>query len=578
MNKKKLFRGILEPAPAQGETIKRVVFDDAGVTCGPGWDTCTDAEKLGMRFPEDPKDFYVDAENGDDTADGHTPESAWKSLSKVNAEELQAGDRVLLKAGSVFEESLLINGSGSAEDPIIIDMYNDDIIGKAAGERPHIKGGGKAKISVEGQQVSYGVYLENSSYVHISNLEISNQAAQRQLSVGLAVIASSGDLVSGIHLDNLYVHDVNGTLTEKVLPNGGIYFVVTAGGDNSRFDDILIENCSVKRVSRTGISVGYTMKNTTRWDNWGGRIPQEVLDATGHTNVVIRNNYVEDAGGDAIVPMYCIRPLVEYNISNGASKNTEMNPGAMYNAAVWPWRCEDAIFQFNEVYGTHMNGDGQAFDCDYSRGTVYQYNYSHDNYGGFLLVCQLESLESVIRYNISQNDRRYLFLMSNPNNADVYNNTFYIGEGLNVEMVSLNGVATLKNNIFYNLGTKKTVNWGSGFTYDHNLFYGFENTPDDPNKIIADPMFVDPGKGGVGVEGDPAIDTLGGYALQEGSPAIDAGVEIANNGGRDYAGNLLGKTPTDIGAMEYTEAADKGVLKERIAQAQAMKEEYEEES
>ena len=204
--------------------------------------------------------------------------------------------------------------------------------------------------------------------------------------------------------------------------------------------------------------------STDLWDGHGGIIPQEVLDAYGHTNVLIRNNYVEEAGGDAIVPMFSIKPVIEYNISNGASQNTKHT--SMYNAGIWPWRCEDAVFQYNECYGTILNGDGQAYDCDWSRGTIYQYNYSHDNEGGFILICQSEVLDSIVRYNISQNDQRCLFLTSNTHNADVYNNTFYIGERLDTEVVEdVGGVGTLKNNIFYNLGTSKTTTWGRHFSY-----------------------------------------------------------------------------------------------------------------
>lgn len=403
--------------------------------------------------------FYVDSENGDDGADGMTPETAWKTLTKVNETELIGGDRILLKAGSVFEDQALsIKGSGTAENPIIIDMYDGDVVGAEAGDRLHIKGNGKNSFEYQGNQISYGLHIKNASHVRVNNIEISNQGDTRRLSVGLCVEAAGCGVMQGVHINNVYIHDVNGTYEEKTLPNGGLYYVVSDHSNNTRFDDIQVVNNIVKRVSRTGISVG-TTSSSALWDGHGGNIPQEVLDAYGHTNVLIRNNYVEEAGGDAIVPMFSIKPLIEYNISNGASQNTKHT--SMYNAGIWPWRCEDAVFQYNECYGTILNGDGQAYDCDWSRGTVYQYNYSHDNEGGFILICQSEVLDSVVRYNISQNDQRCIFLTSNTHNADVYNNTFYIGEGLDTEVVEdVGGVATLKNNIFYNLGTATTTTWG----------------------------------------------------------------------------------------------------------------------
>lgn len=511
----------------------------------------------------EPATFYVDSENGDDSADGMTPETAWKTLTKVNETQLIGGDRILLKAGSVFEDQALsIKSGGTAENPIIIDMYDGDVVGAEAGERPHIKGNGKNSFEYQGNQISYGLHIKNASHVQVNNVEISNQGDTRKLSVGLCVEAAGCGVMQGVHINNVYIHDVNGTYEEKTLPNGGLYYVVSDHSNNTRFDDIQVVNNIVKRVSRTGISVGMT-SSTDLWDGHGGIIPQEVLDAYGHTNVLIRNNYVEEAGGDAIVPMFSIKPVIEYNISNGASQSTKHT--SMYNAGIWPWRCEDAVFQYNECYGTILNGDGQAYDCDWSRGTIYQYNYSHDNEGGFILICQSEVLDSIVRYNISQNDQRCLFLTSNTHNADVYNNTFYIGEGLDTEVVEdVGGVATLKNNIFYNLGTSTTTTWGRNFSYENNLYYGYDSTPKDSRKIIADPMFADPGTGGTGVLGDSAIDTLGGYRLQEDSPAIDAGLEIENNGGRDYFGTPLADGKTDIGAAEYAEPVSTAVLEYAI--------------
>ena len=511
----------------------------------------------------EPATFYVDSENGDDSADGMTPETAWKTLTKVNETQLIGGDRILLKAGSVFEDqSLSIKSGGTADNPIIIDMYDGDVVGAEAGERPHIKGNGKNSFEYQGNQISYGLHIKNASHVQVNNVEISNQGDTRKLSVGLCVEAAGCGVMQGVHINNVYIHDVNGTYEEKTLPNGGLYYVVSDHSNNTRFDDIQVVNNIVKRVSRTGISIGTTSASSF-WDGHGGLIPQEVLDAYAHTNVLIRNNYVEESGGDAIVPMFSIKPVIEYNISNGASQNTKHT--SMYNAGIWPWRCEDAVFQYNECYGTILNGDGQAYDCDWSRGTIYQYNYSHDNEGGFILICQSEVLDSIVRYNISQNDQRCLFLTSNTHNADVYNNTFYIGEGLDTEVVEdVGGVATLKNNIFYNLGTSTTTTWGRNFSYENNLYYGYDSTPEDSRKIIADPMFTDPGTGGTGALGDSAIDTLGGYRLQEDSPAIDAGLEIENNGGRDYFGTPLTDGKTDIGAAEYAEPVSTAVLEYAI--------------
>ena len=69
---------------------------------------------------------------------------------------------------------------------------------------------------------------------------------------------------------------------------------------------------------------------------------------------------------------------------------------------IWPWKCKDAIFQYNEAFDTCQNQDGQAWDADYGDGTVYQYNYSHNNGGGSVMFCGGEAINNIFRYNISQ--------------------------------------------------------------------------------------------------------------------------------------------------------------------------------
>lgn len=43
-------------------------------------------------------------------------------------------------------------------------------------------------------------------------------------------------------------------------------------------------------------------------------------------------------------------------------------------AGIWPWKCKDSVFQYNECYNNlnsfNGNGDGQAWDADWTDGTV----------------------------------------------------------------------------------------------------------------------------------------------------------------------------------------------------------------
>ena len=133
----------------------------------------------------------------------------------------------------------------------------------------------------------------------------------------------------------------------------------------------------------------------------------------GHENITLRGNYVVAAGGDAITPMYALRPLVEHNTADSCA--FEMNdryykyPGKRQGkvaAAIWPWKCKDALLRYNDVADTKLNQDGMAYDADSGDGTVYEYNYSAYNEGGAMMFCLGEAVHSTYRHNVSDRDRR----------------------------------------------------------------------------------------------------------------------------------------------------------------------------
>jgi YHS domain-containing protein len=99
-----------------------------------------------------------------------------------------------------------------------------------------------------------------------------------------------------------------------------------------------------------------------------------------------------------------------------------------------------------------------------------------------------------------------------------------------------------------------TYNFLSGATrtFSHNVFYNDSNQPSgesniyDSNKLTSDPNLVNPGTDGNG------LDAVDGYNLQSGSPCIDSGMNITNNGGLDYWGNDMPYNGiTDRGFYEW---------------------------
>lgn len=480
--------------------------------------------------------YYVDSISGNDNNDGLSPNTAWKSLTKVNATTFQAGSTISFKAGCMWTGQLYPKGSGTGGNPITIDMYG-------SGNKPVIAGGGT---------VADTFYLYNQQYWVVKNLEITNDSASAGKRKGVHIVAQNIGTCNFIHLQNLYVHHVKGDNTDKLT--GGIVIEVLGNVTPTKFNDVLIDGCTVKNVDRTGI------ETMSYWQARGGHQSSGGV-WTPSTNLVVSNNVLEDIGGDGIVIRHATAPLIQYNVASNCN-----NRANTYNAAFWPGNADDAVFQYNEAYLTHLTQDGQGFDCDYDcNRTIIQYNYSHDNEGGFLLVCcngtEAGSFnrDSVIRYNISQNDgingSRIFHITGNTSNTKIYNNTIYLASG-SVDVIrhdSWGGYPNgtqYYNNIFYNLGFGGyTFGSSTDNVFDYNAFYGNHpaTEPVDAHKLTSDPRLMSPGSGGIG------RDSVGGYKLSTGSPALGSGKLIPDNGGKDYWGNGVSSTvPPNRGAYNGT--------------------------
>ncbi|UCF37833.1 MAG: right-handed parallel beta-helix repeat-containing protein [Acidobacteriota bacterium] len=492
--------------------------------------------------PEGPRTYYLDSVAGDDANSGQSEKAPWKSLDRVNETRFAPGDQILFKADSEYVGRLAPKGSGSLENPIKVSTYG---------------GEGRALIAAEGK-FNEALLLQNQEYWEVSNLELTNLGTTREpFRFGVRVRSWDYGTMHHIQLRNLYIHDVNGSLVKKDQGEGhGIVWENGGQEVHSNFDGLLIEDCHLLRTDRNGIS-GYTEYPTDR-SIW---VPS--------LNVVIRNNALEDIGGDGIKPWGCDGALVEHNVVDRGRQRCED-----YAAGIWPWNSDNTLIQFNEVSGMKGQKDGQAFDSDaFCRNTVFQYNYSHDNDGGFMLICGRENVGTTIRYNISQNDKTRLFHFYDLiNNTRIYNNTFYVKEGIDLRLFiwtpGRSGWATdteIYNNVFYIDGVgrnhyglgKKEVDDGvwlsePGFggaqntKFEQNLVFGnFEDVPEEWLALKEDPGLVAPGGGGTGFE------SLKGYELREDSPGIGAGKPIDDNGGRDFWGNPVSDSGApSIGAHE----------------------------
>lgn len=336
--------------------------------------------------------YYFDSVNGSDANVGTTPRQAFKSLGKLNDLHINAGDSILLKAGSVFTDKLYFSGKGEAGKPIVIGKYGGE-------NMPHIKG--------DATELEM-VHIYNSEHIVIRDLEISNKGKKiRPRLSGLFVEVYNYGKAEDITIDNLFIHNVYGSLIkgeghEHVDAGGGQAMMLRNFRDDgtdsipSYFDGLLVQNCLLKDSQRNGIIM---------WGNW---IRKQWLP---NLNVIIRNNVLDGIPGDGIVPTACDGAIVEYNVM----KNCPLTlPATEACDGIWPFSSDNTIVQYNVVSGHKSQTDGYGFDSDYNcRNSLFQFNLSDNNEGGFLLLCNsggwpedwsAGNIGTIVKYNISIND------------------------------------------------------------------------------------------------------------------------------------------------------------------------------
>ncbi|MFD2034641.1 sialate O-acetylesterase [Belliella marina] len=490
--------------------------------------------------------FYIDDANGNDAHDGTSPETAWQSLEKVNNTVFGPGANILFKSGGIWFGQLSPQGSGDANSPIVIDQYG-------VGDKPIIDGDG-----LDGAGV---LSLYNQSYWEINNLEITNEAPEAGDRRGVEVKAGNYGVSTHIHLKNLHIHHITGTVGNDLIAklSSGIY-IATVADDlvDTRFHDVLVEGCHIHDIDNQGIVTNNEVKHSDYPGeaDWMRR---------RFTDVRIRNNTIHHISKNAIIARMMEGGVVEYNLCYETA--TKITGNTIFSRS-----SRGTVFQFNEGYlNRSPDYDGSLYDPDLnSPETVWQYSYSHDNAHGLVWFCtSAPDNDVIVRYNISQNDKGSIFCVNFDNHsAYIYNNVVYIPEHLSPTIINERRNADKSyyfyNNIIYNQSTTASYNWfNAKREFSNNIFYGEhpDGEPFDPFKITEDPLFIAPGTGGIG------LNTVDGYKLQSNSPAMGKGRHVVDNGGRDYFGNVVSDTlKTDIGFHQLSAIPDDGsyVIHDRI--------------
>ncbi len=147
-----------ETAPAETTASTTEPTPSSTDTIGAGIDDVEPTEVSGSG-----RAFYV-SRDGDDNADGTSEATAWRTVGRVNGEQLQPGDHVLFQGGGTWAEMLQPQGSGSKDAPIVFGTYGD----------------GRAVLSGKDGTGFAGIALVGNAWLSFENFEVADRSTEDQ--------------------------------------------------------------------------------------------------------------------------------------------------------------------------------------------------------------------------------------------------------------------------------------------------------------------------------------------------------------------------------------------------------------
>ena len=526
--------------------------------------------------------YYISSSNRNDNNDGLSIDFPFSSLEKINAINFNAGDTILFKSGDLWEGMLWIKGSGSTQEPIIIDSY-----------------GGNIKPIINGNGYQSCVLIYNDDNIFINNLELLNEDSHldslgnvkklvgfggasnswgsgKDVRFGIKIVADEYSL-SNFKISNVYIHDIFPTPESQnnIHKGYGIKLETLSDTLNDVFNTISNIEFSNNVIYKTG-HYGFWIKSLGLNMNF---------DEIKNDEVHVFDCVFEHTGGSGFVPNKSSNVLVENCMFNHSGSGIDERMWKR-GSGMWTFDCLNVIAQENSFMNAHGPLDSYGCHIDYGcENVVFQYNYSFNNEGGFVEILG-DNINCGYRYNISINDGYRLgeawsgkqgktFFISNycgssnircPSTGTfIYNNTSFVNDTLSPEIYCWPNAGDIHiyNNLVYATPSGSIIptlieNDSNIIDITHNLFFDVNRFYLDEdlwlNAIYEDPEIINTNPLG-GIEPEE-------YQVYNNSVAINNGRLISgsnnmldyleNNGERDYFGNPVSSdTPPTIGAFNY---------------------------
>lgn len=520
------------------------------------------------------QNYFVDATNGNDSNNGTSEATAWRTLSKVNNFNFNtsSGNVVIaLKRGEIWREELKPNDGGTGENNrIIITAYG-------TGRKPRILGsnsllGSSSDWSDQGSNIWRRSLSSAPFYVIFEKPGVATNWGYQQSSAG----ACNSDY--------------------KFYYGGGYLYIYSNGNPTSYYS--FVEN-PARAFSIGEISTDYlTFDNLEVWGSFEAGIRTSGGDYTRITNCDIHhmgNVRTNDGDGLYIVSSYA---YIGYN------KIWECGSHSSWSGQYGNYKAKNNIWEHNYIVNNYYTGiDLQHINTGgRTGGHIVRYNTIIDSlpqstyYGtgvGVQVLGKRNNYSSVgwswltdikIYGNIIVGHYIGINIGSVCDSIYIYNNTLVNSRFFFFETKTTGGEFTgtwtkpwhgwIKNNIVYkSSGSVMDLTTDSNKVFDNNLYYSTSSTPFYVNGSgLSFSQWRNWGLGNHDINSIGANPNFTSYAsriysLSSNSPAIDAGTPLDPEYNKDISGIVRPQgNGWDIGAYEASTGPD--ITPPRVLSAQ----------
>lgn len=353
--------------------------------------------------------YYI-AAGGNDSNDGNSFRTAWRSLDKINSTDFNPGDSIFLEGSAVLKGTIKLSAAdnGAKGKSVVITSY------------------GKGKAIVDAADGD-GFFADNASHLTLSSLIFRGSGVEKNNGSGIHFYANdSTEAPSGIDIADC---DVKG------FRNHGITIGCNDKEDYKGYQHVRITHCTATENGNAGFA-SYGSQKAFQHRNFY----MSHCKAFGNRGIITRT---DGHSGNGIVMGMVDGLLIEHCEAYDNGADNRCNDGGP--VGIWVWMCRNAIIQYCTSHDNHTGStkDGGGFDIDGGASDcVIQYNYSYNNDGAGYLLAEYGALfpftNNVIRFNISVNDGRkngYGAItvwgadsLHRVTNSYVYNNTIYMDD------------------------------------------------------------------------------------------------------------------------------------------------------